>query len=285
MSYSKIFMILSVFLAGVSCCPADNVDGFPNETGKEKELAKLVGEAYVWNHFWFNDWGKNFDKGLKIGKKETVGVSVIDDKVKKQKGYSIFFDSLPSDLSFYKDGSWWAPDVLEDYNDERLSLSENKKAYLDSKAMHSDSMKSFEVRFDKNIFKVLDFGKFGVDKKKFVEDVFVKKIFVEDIDSFRKVISRNSKNGISIRVGNFNLNYPVFYYYVEGLDYEGGEEGKGMPYLGSVLFDPKTRNLIHNDIVGNDVKPIKRKYKNAISRIRQTGITLRYKDGHFVETK
>jgi hypothetical protein len=259
-------------------CLADSVDGFPNEPGKEKELATLVGEAYVWNHYWFNDWGKDFDRVFRARKKEIIGVCSVDDVLNKQKGYSIFFDNLPGELSFYKDGSWWAMDVITDYKDERLLPTENKKEYFDSKAMHLESMKNLEVYFDKNIFGVLNFGKFGAEKKKFVKDVFLKKIFAEDMDSYRDIINRNSKNGILIKVGNFNFNYCVFYYYVEGLNYEDG-----VPYFGTVYFDPKTGKAIHNELIGGQVKPTIKKYKNAIKRIDQDGMIFKYVNGKFLD--
>ncbi len=270
------FILLFVFAAPMKCL-ADKLDGFPNESGREKELATLVGEAYVWNHYWYNDWGKDFEKVFKVGRKEKIGVCLIDNKMKEEKGYGIFFDKLPAELFFYKqNNSWYAPDVSCDYIDERTSKKQNIKDYIDFKAKQSAPIKEFSVFFDKEVLNVLNFGPFNGEKRKFVKEIFLDRILKGSDLEFIQKNEENSKKGILIKVGNFNFNYPIFYYYVEGLN-----DDEGIPYLGFVNFDTETRKVFQDDLISGEVQPIKRKYKNALKRIDQTGLTLRYMNGRF----
>lgn len=279
----KNYFLTFIFalLATVKCF-ADGVDGFPNEPGKEKELSKLIGEAYVWNHYWYNDWRKDFDKVFKVGKKEKIGVCFADNKSKEEKGYRIFFDKLPADMTFFKqNNSWYAPDVVGGYcDDERTSRKESLREYLDFKAKQTAPLKEFWILLGKDVFGVLNFGPFGEEKKKFIERVFLDRILKgNDLKFIQKCAKRDSKTGIVIKVGNFNFKYPVFYYYIEGLNSD-----KGMPFLGYVNFDTETKKIFFDDLISSEVPPVNKKYEQVIKRIDQTGMTFKYINGRFVES-
>lgn len=273
-----------IFFIVVSKSFADSADGFPNVPGKEAELAKLVGEVYVWNHWWFQDWKNNFDKNFELGKREVVGVCFNGHDDKENMGYNIFFDKLIADISFFKQAdSWYVPGIVDDYQSFVGSGISERSEYFEFEKKQLCPIKEFTVVFNKDVFNVLDFGKFTDEKKKFVEKSLMELIFTKKrLNWMKKNLDVIPENEIVIKVGNFNFNYPVFYYYIVGLNYDGGYGEEVMPYLGFVYFDIKSRKAFCEDFIASD-GILRRKYKNAISRIDQTSATLYYKNGKFVD--
>ena len=272
----KIFVFLFPLLLSVTVqCLANSSDGFPNGPGREEELAKIVGEAYVWNHYWYNDWEKNFQKYFEIGMVKTIGICFNGSKNEEEKHYIIFFDGLPSNLSFSKIGNlWYASDVIDDYSDERIPADLKIKKYLNYKSNQPTPIQEFKIVIDKKVLKIIDFGNFNKEKKDFVEAIFLKR-FSNDTGFIRNI----PKVGILIKVGNFNFKYPFFYYYIEN-------PGKEIQNLGVCQFNTETKEPIFNDLmVPADVPFIKKKYMHVIKRINENGITFRYKDGKFTVAK
>lgn len=232
-------------------------------------LSVSVGRAIVWDNYWFGYWGN------KINRISSAGEILTGWPVPGENGKDIdvLVDEIHSEL-FCTRGNQPVCSTVSDYEDDLVSAGPDPQEYETRKQRSGAGRQKISIILTPTLLESIKFGSFDAPKIEKVERLFDEHILNKE---FFDAIRQGHRPGlvhdpIRIRVGNFNLDSPFIYFYVEG-----------DPYLQTVELDQFGNHFVHIDEWSIDSPPHTKDYPHAMKRIRENGASFVVKEGKLVK--
>jgi hypothetical protein len=257
-----LFIFCSVFVIGCGLAKTDrkySADYF----------SEIVGDALVWEEYWKSPFD---NMGVPpLNKKSDIKYICFingDDMM-------VFIDDYLCVLNFQRHENRWLYYEAVVYNETKITPQNNKRDYAEYKnrMLKNAHVKTTELR--KLNLEVINPKGFSEVKVELVKKVFIKNILTNEFKKFVYQVSKaGSQKPVSIRVGDFNVDNSLMYYYVKDLD-----------YCGRVFINPVNHQVIHEEFESYLENPNGIYLENIIKRIDENGRWFIYHNGKFVSER
>ncbi len=225
-------------------------------------LPEAVEKAIEWDRYWFGYWVSNSPPRTTTDRVLTAWVAWDQ----KAEAAYVFVDELSSvfrcewDEKFSCDVSGNDGDIGEP---DAYQLWKKK-----CEKLHGPFRLPVAPARQATTFGAFDGNKTRKVRRLFEDHVLSRK-FIREARNSRTLRSRG--HPLRIRIGNFELDSPMIYFYVEGT-----------PYLQTIWLNPVADRFMYLDEWSIDTPGRKKSYPYAMKRIRENGVTFVIKAGKLV---
>ena len=233
-------------------------------------LSDAVARAAVWDNYWFGFW-KSIPR-MAEAQEQLTGWPV---RATNGEDVLVFVDELHSvfSCSFQKQ---YACDFVWNYGDRLCAEEPDFVEYESIKKSKGAGQQKISIVMRPELLRAVNFSSFDDAKARKVQILinahYLDKEFFHDA---RKYYGQRARyDPIRIRVGNFNLDSPLIYFYVDG-----------MPYLPIMSLDPTASRFVYLDEWSIDSGSHRCYYPHAIKRIRENGAWFTVENGKLVREK
>jgi len=233
-------------------------------------LPSAVAEATIWGNYWFGFWGS-------IPNMAKTGGELTAWPVRPVNGADVyvFVDELHSVFicSFEKK---YACDTLWNFGDSLGSAGPQFEEYESDKQRYSADRQKLSISLRPDLLRTVEFSPFDDAKIRKIETLFDQHVL--DKEFFQRVrqgrTRKLSNQPIRIRVGDFNLDSFLIYFYING-----------DPYLSTIWLDPTGNRFTYLEEWSTDYGILRYYYPHAVKRIQENGAWFVVKNGKLVKDR
>ncbi len=203
----------------------------------EKIVYDFVCKTLLWNQYWFNKWDNKISANTKM-----LNIRMSYENRKSMVFYYVCVDEIKTTINLIEKNNYLSLGNISNY------LFKNTEFYkYDYQKFGNANM--IKATIGLTCKDVTKFSGLNKTKEQLLIAILTK-IFTQNDGNYLKLLKENSKNGdtFKIRVGDFQMDYPDIYYYIEGTNCFGmvqkDNEGNLISFNGDCIMDAEKKYAI-----------------------------------------
>lgn len=236
----------------------------PTTTGVSG-LAEGVARAIVRDGYWFGYWEDRIPKMI-LENRTLTGWPI---SARDGKGAYVLVDDLHGEF-YCSNGERPLCSTTADYEDALTPAGPDLAEYQTRKEGSGAGQQKITINLQPKLLEDIKFGPFDASKIEKVRRLFDQHILNKEFFENLRLgqASHSAQRAVRIRIGNFNQNSHLIYFYVEG-----------DPYLQTIELNAAGDLFARVDEWRIDGAPHSRDYPHAVKRIEENGSWFVVKDG------